>query len=100
MRSVPGEANARTRVRLIAERAGRGLFELLPETGKKHQLRLHMLALGFPILNDPLYPSPVQLDAGDFSRPLQLLAAELSFRDPVTNEERSFKSQRRLEQWD
>jgi tRNA pseudouridine32 synthase/23S rRNA pseudouridine746 synthase len=100
MRSVPGEANASTHVRLIAEREGRGLFELLPETGKKHQLRLHMLALGFPIMNDPLYPSTIQVGAGDFSRPLQLLAAELSFRDPLTHEEHSFKSQRRLEHWE
>jgi len=102
-REVPGEPNAVTRVDLVEHRAGDGLarYRLVPETGQTHQLRVHMSALGVPILGDPLYPvvtGPVP--AGDFRRPLQLLARTLEFTDPVTGAERRFSSRRVLEAWE
>jgi len=96
MRIVPGPANARTRIRLMEVRGGFGRFELFPATGKKHQLRLHMTSLGLPIVNDAFYPAHVDRDAGDFSQPLQLLAAELSISDPFSGQSLSFHTRLHL----
>ncbi|MGW4104913.1 pseudouridine synthase [Streptomyces sp. NPDC004976] len=98
---VGGEPNAVTRVELAGHRPdGLGRYRLVPGTGQTHQLRVHMNALGVPILGDPLYPvvtGPVP--AGDFRRPLQLLARKLEFTDPVTGVEHRFSSGRTLGAW-
>lgn len=89
--------NAETHVEL--ERLtddGRGVYRLTPRTGRTHQLRLHLLGLGVPIVDDPLYPEVRDVPVDDFSRPLQLLAGELAFTDPVDGRERRFRSVRRL----
>ncbi|MET8245254.1 RluA family pseudouridine synthase [Streptomyces sp. NPDC005202] len=100
-REVAGEPNAVTRVELVEHRAdGLARYRLVPGTGQTHQLRVHMNALGVPILGDPLYPvvtGPVP--AGDFRRPLQLLARALEFTDPVTGAEHRFRSGRTLQAW-
>ncbi|MFE9645772.1 RluA family pseudouridine synthase [Streptomyces sp. NPDC006365] len=99
-REVPGEPNAVSRVELVEHQDGRARYRLLPRTGQTHQLRVHMNALGVPILGDPLYPvvtGPVP--AGDFRRPLQLLARVLEFTDPVTGHSHSFVSGRTLGAW-
>ncbi|MCG8462402.1 MAG: pseudouridine synthase, partial [Holophagales bacterium] len=85
-------ANARTRVELLEIRDGLGRFRLHPETGKKHQLRLAMAELGFPIVGDPFYPELLPETADDFSNPLRLLARELRFQDPITGRPRAFRS--------
>jgi tRNA pseudouridine32 synthase/23S rRNA pseudouridine746 synthase len=69
---------------------GLGLFRLIPKTGKKHQLRVHMASLGFPILGDSLYSESPGLQT------LQLLAYRLQFVDPLTGVERIFRSARQL----
>jgi tRNA pseudouridine32 synthase / 23S rRNA pseudouridine746 synthase len=69
-----------------------GEFELRPLTGKTHQLRAQMNALGMPILGDPVYPVDLAPDPYDFSSPLQLLASRLEFRDPLTGELREFET--------
>lgn len=94
---VAGVPNTETRIEI--ESVGRDYwrYALLPVTGKKHQLRVHLAALGAPILNDDFYPAMIERAADDFSRPLQLLAQSLSFRDPLTGRERRFDSQRRLQ---
>ncbi|MFC5238548.1 RluA family pseudouridine synthase [Streptomyces atrovirens] len=98
---VEGEPNAVTRVELAAHRAdGLGRYRLVPGTGQTHQLRVHMNALGVPILGDPLYPGvAAPVPAGDFRRPLQLLARRLEFTDPVTGVEHRFTSGRMLAAW-
>lgn len=88
----PGEVNAMT----FVEPVGDGLFRLTPSTGRTHQLRVHMNSLGLPIDGDPLYPKVLDVPAGDFSTPLQLLAHRLAFTDPVTGVERDFVSARTL----
>ncbi|HEU0152003.1 MAG TPA: pseudouridine synthase [Arenimonas sp.] len=95
MREVAGEPNAETRIEVLARGEGDWLYALSPVTGRKHQLRLHLAALGAPIRNDPLYPdlSPA---AEDFARPLMLLARQLAFVDPVSGERRAFESLRGL----
>ncbi|MFK4147825.1 pseudouridine synthase [Streptomyces sp. NPDC004065] len=100
-REVPGEPNAVTRVRVAEHRAdGLARYRLVPETGQTHQLRVHMNALGVPILGDPLYPVVAGPEpAGEFRRPLQLLARTLEFTDPVTGAEHRFRSGRVLGAW-
>jgi len=87
-------ANAITRIELLESRDGFGLFRLLPETGKKHQLRVHMASIDCPIVGDLLYPEIRESRVGD--SPLQLLAHRLSFIDPRSGEPRSFVSAQRL----
>ncbi|MFJ8635425.1 RluA family pseudouridine synthase [Streptomyces sp. NPDC093568] len=99
-REVEGEPNAVSRVELLEHQAGRARYRLVPHTGQTHQLRVHMSALGVPILGDPLYPvvtDPVA--AGDFRRPLQLLARVLEFTDPITGCDHRFVSRRVLRAW-
>ena len=99
-REVEGEPNAVSRVEVLEHRNGRARYRLTPRTGQTHQLRVHMSALGVPILGDPLYPvvtGPVAV--GDFRRPLQLVARALEFTDPVTGREHRFVSPRALRAW-
>ena len=105
-REVPGEPNAVTRVELVEHRenpdrpGGLARYRLTPATGQTHQLRVHLSALGVPILGDPLYPrATAPVPAGDFRRPLQLLARFLEFTDPVTGAEHRFRSGRVLAAW-
>ena len=96
MQEVPGQPNSLTRITVLAHGEHWACYELHPVTGKRHQLRVHMAALGLPLRNDPLYPEVNDAAEGDWSRPLQLLARSLQFTDPLTGEERSFRSQRSL----
>lgn len=114
-REVPGPWNAESRIELLATRGGLGRYRLLPPTGRTHQLRVHMNALGLPLLNDPVYPVPADgpeplagrdpaagtegTEADPFARPLQLLARTLEFTDPLTGRELRFDSPRRLASW-
>ncbi|HEY1394688.1 pseudouridine synthase [Roseateles sp.] len=101
MRTVADQTavpNARTRIALI-ERLGadRARYELRPHSGVKHQLRAQLCALGLPIEGDRIYPvlQPVE-DVVDFTCPLQLLAREIAFIDPVTGQPRRFVTSLRL----
>lgn len=98
MHEVPGAPNSQTHIEMAARSGAWALYRLRPVTGKKHQLRLHMAALGAPIRHDAFYPEINDPPPGDYSRPLQLLARELAFTDPVSGRERVFVSQQRL-QW-
>lgn len=96
MEEVVGEANAETRIELL-ERLGptarMARYELHPSTGQKHQLRVHMNGLGLPIAGDRIYPRLLPQEAEpDYQHPLQLLARELGFTDPITGQARYFKS--------
>ena len=98
MRTVAGEPNARTRIALIERLAAdRARYELRPHSGVKHQLRAQLCALGLPIEGDRIYPvlRPVE-DEVDFSRPLQLLAREIAFTDPISGQPRKFVTSLKL----
>lgn len=101
MTEVPGEPNSDTLIELLDTRHGQGLYRLSPRTGKRHQLRAHLHALGIPIVNDRIYPVLQPADAPDatpnWDHPLQLLARHLAFTDPVTGQPRAFTSQRSLD---
>ena len=80
-----------TRWRVISpdpERGGTRL-ELEPVTGRSHQLRVHLQAIGHPILGDDLYASP---DAVARANRLLLHACELNLPHPVTGEIMAFFS--------
>jgi tRNA pseudouridine32 synthase/23S rRNA pseudouridine746 synthase len=88
--------NAETLVELESQADGRGIYRLTPRTGRTHQLRVHLNGLGIQIVDDPLYPVVQEVEVDDFSRPLQLLAGEVAFTDPVDGEPRRFQSVRQL----
>ena len=92
-----GPVNAITRVELTAGQGCLATYTLYPQTGKTHQLRVHMNALGLPIVGDDLYPRIQTRAYDDFSRPLQLVARRLEFTDPFTGVERIFTSSVPLE---
>ena len=73
--------SAETHWRTIQQNTDSFLVELIPVTGRSHQLRLHMKSLGHPILGDNLYADPMALN---MSNRLQLHATTLSFKHPVT----------------
>jgi tRNA pseudouridine32 synthase/23S rRNA pseudouridine746 synthase len=93
---VPGEANAETRIELQAHSGQVGQYLLQPVSGRKHQLRVHLAALGIPILNDSLYPTARACGDDDFTRPLQLLAKSIAFIDPLSGQARYFESRQQL----
>ena len=96
MKEVEGEPNSETRIDVLKEMNGAALYRLIPVTGRKHQLRLHLSALGIPIVNDRLYPEVSVAGEDDFSNPLKLLAKSVRFRDPLTGRERYFESAGKL----
>jgi tRNA pseudouridine32 synthase / 23S rRNA pseudouridine746 synthase len=117
MQVVVGQPNAETRIELIRRLDGPGpsaseavslppggalaLYRLTPHTGRRHQLRAQLSALGLPIVGDRIYPrlwpEPPVGATPDYTQPLQLLARELRFTDPISGEPRRFTSRRHLE---
>ena len=96
MKEAEGEPNSETRVDVLGSRDAGTLYEARPSTGRKHQVRLHLAALGIPVLNDRLYPDASPDAPEDFSAPLKLLARSVSFRDPLNGLGRYFESDRTL----
>ncbi|MEK8027571.1 pseudouridine synthase [Pseudaquabacterium rugosum] len=120
MRAVDGEPNAWTEVSVLrrlgplpaADRAHWGAavaaaaggdagaelahYRLHPITGRKHQLRAQMAAMGAPLIGDRIYPVLWPEDtpetAADFRCPLQLMAREIRFDDPVDGRPRHYRS--------
>lgn len=63
------------------------LVKLTPITGRSHQLRVHMMALGHPILGDNFYADPL---AKRLSPRLQLHAQSLTIKQPYSGETLTF----------
>ena len=80
---------ALTHWRVIERRRGETLVKLTPVTGRSHQLRVHMLSLGHPILGDSLYACD-ELHAA--APHLQLHASTLGLVHPVTGEDLLLKA--------
>ena len=99
MCEADGEPNAETTVELLEIKGELARYRLHPSSGQKHQLRVHMAALGIPIVNDRIYPHllPDEGAAQDYSRPLKLLAKSICFTDPVSGQVREFKSLQTLQ---
>jgi tRNA pseudouridine32 synthase/23S rRNA pseudouridine746 synthase len=78
-----------TRWRVIETDADRTRVELEPVTGRAHQLRVHLLAIGHPIIGDALYAPPGVLAGADR---MLLHAAQLRFAHPVSGEPMTIES--------
>ena len=89
---VPGPPNSLTHIEVKAVQGAWARYQLKPVTGKRHQLRVHMAALGLPLRNDPFYPEVCDAPEGDYSRPLQLVAQRLEFTDPLSGAQHRFES--------
>ena len=96
---VSGEVNAITHIDVLEVHGDMARYALSPVTGKRHQLRVHMAALGLPIVGDGLYPTLTPEGQIDYDRPLQLLARSIEFVDPVNGQRRHFESSHRLMPW-
>jgi len=77
----PDAETALTRYRTLSEGEGAALLELSPETGRMHQLRVHLASIGRPITGDARYGGALRL-AGEAVPRLMLHAAALSFPRP------------------
>ena len=91
--------NAETRIEPVERRGAWARYRLEPVTGQRHQLRVHLNALGLPIAGDQFYPrvrrGPDEPE--DYRLPLQLLARAIAFTDPITGEPRRFESRLALD---
>ncbi len=102
MQEAPGPANSETRISLLCHEGESAnpcaLYQLEPVSGKRHQLRVHMMALGLPLVGDLFYPQVLRGpdEPENFSQPLQLLAKRIHFIDPVTGQDTTFESQLHL----
>lgn len=98
MQEAQGPSNTETAIEVREKHGELWRYALYPVTGKKHQLRVHMNALGAAICNDPFYPEVLKDIEDDYARPLKLLAQGLRFIDPLSGQEREFESRISL-QW-
>lgn len=95
------EPNAETLIDVCGtgmSNSGRAVLHtiLRPRTGRMHQLRVHLAALGAGILGDRWYPDLLPEAPDDYSQPLQLLARQVEFTDPLTGTPRRFVTRRTL----
>ena len=77
--------NAVTHYRVVEEKNGYSLVSLILETGRTHQIRVHMKHIGYPLIGDYLYNPDMEA----ISRQA-LHSGRLTFRHPITGEELSF----------
>ena len=78
-RNVQGARRAVTHYRVVATQGKYTLVEVVLETGRKHQIRVHLAGLGCPVIGDPVY--------GTASNPagrLGLHAHQLTLDHPTT----------------
>ncbi len=86
--TVTGEnsKNAITHLRVIERYKDYTLVRLSLETGRTHQIRVHMNYIGYPVYNDPVYTNDSCTPFGQF-----LHSTSITFRHPITNEEMHFE---------
>jgi 23S rRNA pseudouridine1911/1915/1917 synthase len=79
---------ARTEYRVIKYIGNYTLLEIMPETGRTHQIRVHLAAIGFPVVGDKVYGVKSKYLSRQF-----LHACRLGFRLPATGEYVEFESE-------
>ena len=80
--------NAITHLKVLERYKGYTLVKLSLETGRTHQIRVHMNYIGFPIYNDPVYTNDTTTEFGQF-----LHSSSLDFIHPSTKEEMHFEAE-------
>jgi RluA family pseudouridine synthase len=83
----PDARSAATRYRTLAASDAAALVELCPQTGRMHQLRVHLASIGRPIAGDARYGGPLVLAGAAVAR-VMLHAAALAFPHPAGGERR------------
>ena len=89
---VVGTPNSLTHIDVMQIKGDWAKYRLKPITGKRHQLRVHMNALGLPIKGDGIYPVLTPEGQIDYANSLQLLAKSIEWCDPITLAWRQFDS--------
>lgn len=84
--------NALTYIEVLEVKGNVARYQLKPVSGKRHQLRVHMHALGIPIQGDGIYPVLTPEGQIGYENPLQLLAKNIEWVDPISKEVRQFES--------
>lgn len=80
--------SARTNLKVLKRYSGYTLVSLVLETGRTHQIRVHMAYIGYPIFNDPVYVSKNATPFGQF-----LHSKVIRFTHPITKKEYTFESE-------
>lgn len=88
MAVAPGGRESRTNYRVVESLGGHSLLQLYLETGRTHQIRVHMAYLGHPLVGDPLYGKASAALGRQF-----LHANHLGFRHPATGRDVEYRSQ-------
>ncbi|HEY48617.1 MAG TPA: RluA family pseudouridine synthase [Dehalococcoidia bacterium] len=88
MAVVSGGREARTEYKVMKYLEGYTLLEVMPETGRTHQIRVHLAAIGHPVFGDPVYGKKSPLLRRQF-----LHAHRLGFRLPSSSEYVEFSSE-------
>ena len=87
MAVVAGGRDARTRYRVLEQISGWSLIEIYLETGRTHQVRVHLAHLGHPLMGDRVYGRANELLGRHF-----LHAHHLGFQHPTSGEPVEFRS--------
>lgn len=77
-----------THYRVVKEKNGHSLVSLVLETGRTHQIRVHMKYLGFPLVGDYLYNPDME-----YIQRQALHSHSLSFRHPITGDDLKFEAE-------
>ena len=91
MAVVPSGRRALTRYKVAKRFAGASLLECSLDTGRTHQIRVHMQSLGHPLVGDPVYRRGRGAEATTLRRQA-LHAARLEFTHPVSGARRRFEA--------
>ncbi len=78
--------SARTNLKVLKRYEDYTLVSLVLETGRTHQIRVHMAYIGYPIYNDPIYQGKPTTDFGQF-----LHSKKIRFIHPITKEQMTFE---------